>query len=936
MDFPHLTQATSFPINDNPPQPYAQYINKFDYLSWSPNTIVQLCSVPWDSVTNAVEFDTIQARTDYFNSLDSLSITLDVFTRIIKNTVKIPIPYDVSNIYNYVHVIFPTMPVEGENAQGVKEWGFFIENINYRSPSTTELTLSVDWFTWFVDKINIKNVQLQQGHWAIANSASVADFLANPLGNLENLTDNEMDNINSNISHPYLYEYYNNETQIAILNIRGVNPQGSFTDTIPFRDRINTNAETVRGVMIAVELGDLRAFLDSLNVGFYTNIKALWIAPKKYFKYSSAFTLNNVSVRYVRLSTAHTHSLKFRQTDFNFPDSVKDYTKLYTSQYSHVTAYRSDGTSFEIGINDITSNSKVKSVALVNDDRLQILQFVDGIESDCSSIYNITRLTDDNSFTYHGALNRFLATYDVPCYALYIDNDSLQDYRKQYDRAQARLNASTAQTNSNASASTAQTNANASADNAKTNADASADTAKTNTTRSTNNSVVNTNESVTTSTNNQTLSNELSEDTTNLAIAVANENNWKNIESQISKLGVQGLNRTNAETAQGSIHGDVPSGSQIDTALQNATLDQDYVNKQQTIMRDSQADGLATTGLSNMIQAATGIASIGNGMGTSILDVMTSPNASAVNQSGGALGGQVLSGGIAIASAAASVVSTVNNFNVTIAKEDAMQDATRIYQIGDGVAIGDGGKIGVQMQNTLYQNLQERKLARGIQTNSNQNARVNLNGGSLLDVTVRHGTLSTATSINTNNGNLQKTVASNNKTTTDTNATATQSTTKANATRTRDTSKANAKRSYDTSVANNTRTYNNSISAIENGIKTDNIQMNVQLTTDNGVNWSQTPIGAQYCVATPNTGDVLRIGERFNRYGYVCNRTIASPNLNVMTKWSYWKCSETTILPNGSAPQQAVNYISTALRNGITVWSNPNQIGDVEGNEPKK
>lgn len=911
MDFPHLQNVTSFPINDNPPQVYTQYINRFDYASWSDNTVVQLCSVPWDSITNAVCFKSSKERSQYFANLpDTLTIKLDVFTRIIKGIVKVPIPYDVTNIYNYAHVTFPTLPIEGENSKGVKEWGFFIENIDYISPSTTQLTLSVDWFTWFINDVDIKNVQLQQGHWAVANSASVENFLKNPMMNLENLTDSEGDTVNSYINTQYLNEFFNVNNQIAIFNLKSMNPQGNFTDTIPDRGHSNVSANEPMGVLLAVDADNFTSFINSLNVGFYTNIKCVWLAPAMFFNLSNSFKINNIDCYYVLSPKSNANTIRVYKADFNYPDSVKNFTKLYTGQYAHVTVQRSDGISFLIPIDSMTDKSKTISVPSYNDDDLQILTYVDGLASDYTGVANMHRLTGNSvNYYYNGLLNSNYMTLDVPTYALYVSNDALQDYRKQYERSQARANASTAQTNSNASA-----------DTAKSNADASADTAKNNTTRTTINSVTNNKLSVDNSTVNQGLTNQLTIATRDVNNAYALEILKDNVSSQARKLGITLPDSDPYGDTIGTYDSSL-NGSALQTLSANAQLDWEYNSGQFTALNEANADGVWAIALSNTVQGIQGITSAAESGGASVVQAAsTAQHASAGSVAGLTAGMSALSAGTTAVGMGVNLIAGGAQANVTLSKNEAIHNLSRTYQIGDGVANYFGGKTGVTYRNMLYQNQQERLLSHSVTTESAQKAKALVDGSlsSYQGAEIPNGgQTGTASLINTNNGNTSTSITANNKTTTDANATATQTVSKANAARTQSVSKDNA-----------ARTYVNSLAAVDAGIKTDNIQAGVQITTANGIGWDVTPIGYQYNVTCPNNADALRIGERFNRYGYMCHRTIVNPALNVMPKWSYWKCSETTIIPNGKAPQQAVNYISTTLKNGVTIWSNPDSIGD--------
>lgn len=78
------------------------------------------------------------------------------------------------------------------------------------------------------------------------------------------------------------------------------------------------------------------------------------------------------------------------------------------------------------------------------------------------------------------------------------------------------------------------------------------------------------------------------------------------------------------------------------------------------------------------------------------------------------------------------------------------------------------------------------------------------------------------------------------------------------------------------------------------------------------------------------------IGEYWLRYGYAIRAFIKPPkNLQVMTKFSYWKMLETYIA-SSSIPEGHKQGFRGILEKGVTVWNDPNDIGmiDIADNEP--
>lgn len=1019
MEFPHLEGATAYPWNTEP-APYKQFPNTFDYSQWTANARIKLLNVPWDGRANIVKWVDDEARDQWFTDTDGYETVLETPARMNGRSVKIPLPYDMSALYNYLWLEMPALPVSDGTA-GVKHWGFFMTGMEYHAASTTELLLDVDWLTTFMNCLEIPRVQLAQGHWAVANSADVDTFLADPLNNTTNLMDDEGDALSDGRQTRLkpIDGWWNRGDQSAVLNIGIVDADAEdWTGALPtIGTAYSTTNSAPTGYMLALpDVTQLDTFLTNAPTGLLLNIQSVWIIPKRYLVFGDTQELYSATVARLLATQDVPENVSLSLEDFNYPASAENFTKLYTGQYARVLLRRNDGATMSLPTEAISSKLAVHSRPEVTDSGARILAYLVGVNDATINTIGVKRLdTGGTEATTGGAWAATLQSFNIPAYRVQVDAVSATAWSKQYERdnANARAkaeydnscdsadntytvntaSASTGQSNANASADnaystakasadTSQTNTNASADNAystttasastaQTNAGASADTAKANTTRDTDNAVANTALSVSTSKANQTLSNELSEDTTNLAIAAANESSWINIDTQIARLGVQGVTRDNYSDL-GSIHGtDVPKGSSVENMLTNAQLDQTYTNTQYSVQREAQADGVATTALTNAVAGFSGVTSttVGARLGqdTAIDNGMSSGMAGAVS---------AVSAGLAVLSVGAGLAAGVMQLNVSISKEQALQDASRIYQIGDGAALGDAGKIGTAMDNLLYQNQQERILARKLQTQSTTVAKAQLDGGTTLSQTVRHGTLSTATSINTNVNALSTNTAANNKSTADSNATATQTTSKANAQRTYDTtvsnaaavqttSKANATRTHDTTVsnaaasqtttkANAQRTYDTSVSNAEksrdvakaNALRTYNAAL---ATTTAGINsdarlqpitacagdatadpWTISPVGIELLVERPTDGDLLRIADRMNAYGYRCERLIASPNLNQMDKFTYWQCAEAWVKPGEGAPRQAAETLKLALETGVTVWSNPDTIGDVD------
>lgn len=104
MEFPHL-KDTRFPNLDN--VNVYSFKNIFDYTRWEPNTQVRLVNVLWDSdYSDVVKFDTNEDRDSWFDSIDDFyDLTLTSNARILPDgQIKLPIPFDVAARYNYLYI----------------------------------------------------------------------------------------------------------------------------------------------------------------------------------------------------------------------------------------------------------------------------------------------------------------------------------------------------------------------------------------------------------------------------------------------------------------------------------------------------------------------------------------------------------------------------------------------------------------------------------------------------------------------------------------------------------------------------------------------------------------------------------------------------------------------------------------------------------------
>ena len=196
--------------------------------------------------------------------------------------------------------------------------------------------------------------------------------------------------------------------------------------------------------------------------------------------------------------------------------------------------------------------------------------------------------------------------------------------------------------------------------------------------------------------------------------------------------------------------------------------------------------------------------------------------------------------------------------------------------------------------------------------------------------------------INAENANLENTeITGNNADTADANATDTQTTSKANAGRSQTTSKANAGRSQSTGDANanysRDTTEENAKAQLENA-QSDYLDDMRAFAADapsahggysgQGIHEAMRNRGVHLRAITQDASAISRAGDTFLRYGY---RFDGMWHVDSWcpdgAKYCYWQTSDLIQDMTARPNVMASRTIRAMLEQGITVWSNPDEIG---------
>lgn len=594
MEFPRL-HDTSFPHLDN--LNAYQFKNNFDYSRWQADVTIKLCSVAWnESYEHVVDFKTNKARDSYFDDLKGEVITLTADSRRVSDSIRVPLPYDVAAQYNYVCLLAPYPGIDYQK-QDVRRMYYFISEVAYAAPNATELVLTLDVWTTYINDIDINYLMLERGH-APMDAITVNDYLSNPIEHTKYLSAQDVtfssgnDKIKTTETHALgagdklvifassiPYENFNSSIVVGD-SVTASSP--TFSDTSDRygyqlqvngytwntgrvnNSRINSTPSSTQGnipsySLYAIKASDLFSsngwsnFQSQLGV-FLKSIDAVFIMPRNMIQLGNSWSKGNFTIYRVSYSNYQlADDFNLTVDKFNYPSAYKNIAKLYTFPYAYLEFSDDASESIIVRIEDISGNS-VEAVNMLSL-AFPFLEWKIGLANvgvSGTNSYTWTQITGDNitAQDYKNELFKWSITLGIPTYALFMSGaaEVQTDYQKVL---QARDNALLAYQNTVRSTNTGHAN----------NVDANA-TMRTNTTNNGNTAVANTALSVAASSANVTTTNYASTMGTiaGNAVVAANRIADASLQSTIIDTKRDAMAATNTNSMLGSIAGGAISG----------------------------------------------------------------------------------------------------------------------------------------------------------------------------------------------------------------------------------------------------------------------------------------------------------------------------------------------------------------------------------------
>ena len=937
MDFPHLND-TAYPNLGN--VDVYGYRNEFDYKRWEPNTKLYLTNVRWNGdYTDCVKFESDAERDTWFDNHvaetvaqdPNSSLVLKTNSVIVNGTVKVPVPFDRAAQYNYLVVDVPIMtsperPLNYEDGSGYRRWHFFINDLAYSAPSTTLLTLALDVWTQYINTVGFNYFMLERGH-APVHATDTDTYLSNPMDNCGYLLAPDVDFGGETVSRGGEFiPFGNGEKYICFASTCAPSQFASigavergdaysfsepvFSDATAYPDESNRwgrqyevsgygfgtgrsyanvttpvgNAITGNGriptatTVYAIAATEADGFVNDVlanSPSFLNTVQACFMVAKELITLGTPHTLAGHTLFECQGSDSELGSVTLTKDMFGIPERYQRFAKLYTFPYSELEITDNNGKTATVRI-ESTGDIKAHGIVSLAYPYLNMRMFLTGIGGSGSHSYQWQDMRGSHDMEMqNGDWYRFCYDMGIPMYELYMDGQTsweLGNYNRQYSNA--RNSALINYHNSVREADNAMHNSQDTALTNRTNSVASANTANSNTVNTANTAQTNSGNDASTMESNHANSRACATDVTATNNAAANANT----SSHNSQIWTTNNNNNNLSYSQNLAGNSFTLNS---TSTENET-------------------SVAVAGNNAISQGASAVGDI-----------------AAATLTGAATGGVV-------GAAAGAFMGTLQSAGTLVGAAMTVANATATAQCNSAVA-----SLQVNYNDTMYGssktcNEQNATTASTENTQVNQhNVNAATSNTSRTNACDAANTSNSATNIRTNAKNTRDTAV--------TNAGNTQATSIANADRLKENTDSVSDWTDRTAIANAQdvlRNTQNQYRAVSGDARN---AAPVRLCPgggDSAPDYMRTR-GVQIKVRTQSLGSIRAAGDEFTRHGYALDQIWDVDELCLMKHFTYWKASDLWVYDRGESSDLAQQSIGDIFRNGVTVWSDPDEIGMV-------
>ena len=933
--FPHINEnMNDFPKNNE--RVYAQYDNNFDYSNYIGHyTIFKPCNVRWSANdTNRVWWDSNAERDAWFDRIKTPFYSQDFrsgMNIVDGEPIKLPIPYQAIQQFNYLMVIVPDTPVDN-NINSVKRFYYHIINSVYAAPSVSLVTLELDSFTTYQHSVEIPRIELERGHYAM-NLTSVEDYLQNPMSNNSGLLAPEPNapNVSDIVQQSEFHSVGNDALMVCFAMRASVNDMQAWQPADPttgsstpptygnapeyYGEQYNVadyrwasrgdyshvssptspglsmgnnrpNGYTVVGalsidILNPTGTNNILEYMEEYYPQFYSTVAAIFVVPNALVNVDTtkSLTFGKYKLHPLTGVTDKITDITLDSAMFHYPTEYENIAKLYTTPYAAIKFIDTTTNNTAVfHIQDMSDNVTIERRCQLAYPYLNAQMFLQGIGSNkiinyqWKAMNNVNRSTAIPESGYN-----FIFNYDIPTFELMVDNTVLY-YLNNFNAA-TRIQRD--------QAVNAYHNAIRSGNTSAYNTGVSAETSRDNTARN----IANTRANTVLSNNNASANNTASNDTMRTNVTYLN-----------TELMVYG-NELNTKDNNFVVQYTNPA-LEADTVVANNAIDLQ--------MRADQASTNVSLGsaIANMLTGAASGAMMGGAVGSApgavIGGVVGAAGGAVVampeNKGGGMNQTATLAGGISgTSSTVGTTMTLIGGNSINQGHADAMKQANNVsldwhkaYNISMVGAKNDYRSMGIEKDNDVRK-------------------------------TTTDNNITLANTITANNIALNTNTTNNTCNTTAANNTATYNTTIANNNRNKETNIDIAQRALELKQRVNDWTKADLARARSATIANASGNAVYDLYGSNGI--------IMQIVTQPN--DIIkRCGDEFLKYGYMYHQNVENPTLITNEYFSYWQGD--ALVYSIDAPHHAVEAIRTLFAEGLTVWTSGDIIGHSIYDNPVK
>lgn len=987
--FPHLTpRGGDFPYIDR--VDVYQYRNDFNYHRWAEASRLEIMNVPFPAdFSEIVDWGTPAARDAELSALPHYtSEPLPSNFRLDKNgVIKVPIPFDAVDGANYLIVRNGQAATSGavtyETATGIRDLFFFILDCEQLAPNTTRLTVKLDVWTTYFDRLEIEAGYVERGHAPMWHGASVDAYLASPLDHTDHLTAHDVEVSSSGeivtYQRPTLLDdsvhYLCFESQYDVRALRDITAAapvnheitalgyaGNWDETVTgwnwnlgadslyqpigrrtVRDAQNRPPQALGrnspnqpgGFVYGIEAEIAQEWFErlfSLYPHFAQNIQAVYLVPGKIINRVLEYTIPGVGRMFLFQPKKVVVNLELTRDKFAYPERYAGLTKLYTSPYATLVLSDALGHETEVRVQDTTSALAVNLYATLLSGCSLRAEF-DGVGG-ASGTYRwwVVESHEEVTEQLTGHAGRFFQEKQLPVYRLALDAGTRHDLSVSkmlpIERQQAIINYG----NGQRTAGTALDNA------LRTNA-----TARANAQRSTNTALANAYRAARVGKENADEAANAAYETAMRTINAGRTADLAGIAANRAYLDLTNSTQRQSNAIEVDFL-DADNQQQREKATFQFNINRQNRAANLAVNVDYQAQSLQNTLSANAAQfkvsqhmqkvdVATGMVDQTVGLVTSAL---TGDAAGLASGFTGLVTGSVRASEslkaaeqtFAIDRNRASAETTLSIFKDTeLAEIETETDRAKInnaegpHGIG-GLATDYSFNEQIRRQRALTVDNMNRKTALDVDSRTQQTEIGNdlANSNSLLNVRTQTDNANTARA-------LSRSVSQRSRQAAEANADASAATSNDNADATRATGDANARDAYNIGKYNAQTALPLVASRAKAAYDTAAMAPDTAITAvgGDGFIFETRRDGFTVQVRTPNADATAQLGDFFLRWGYAANRMYDMRRLSLYSKFTYWQASDVFIRPTANA--HILGRVKEMFRAGVTVWRKMADIG---------